>query len=365
MLKSKTQKIEQKTWDPAVIYFRGSYYAYCLQFDDEPHPYWIENELEPDPFMSKNHLHLYRSQDLNSWTDCGKVISPLGETDITCAASVVCFEDTIYLFYGVATLTKLKGEVYLDQRLRLATSTDGINFIDHDQFSLEPDPQLYPFGRPYPTGGFAYAWRDPYLHYCDRTQTYYLYIVTGGGCIWGTEPQIAVAKAKNIAGPYELLTSALDPRKQPGFISGLTSELERIDIKFLDNKYYLFGSSWKYYLSEEFKSFLKQKKIPISNYNTYVFTANNPEGPFEINREDPVVNYRYGWLISPDIYAKYFFAKPNGSIGVCGWYSALFRLALSNSFEMTKKGDRFTISYNLNSIIKYWLARLKALGSQK
>ncbi|MEL7419568.1 MAG: hypothetical protein AAGK10_13475, partial [Cyanobacteria bacterium J06555_3] len=122
---------------------------------------------------------------------------------------------------------------------------------------------------------------------------------------------------------------------------------------------------WKYYLSEEFKSFLKQKKIPISNYNTYVFTANNPEGPFEINREDPVVNYRYGWLISPDIYAKYFFAKPNGSIGVCGWYSALFRLALSNSFEMTKKGDRFTISYDLNSIIKYWLARLKALGSQK
>lgn len=365
MLKLKLQKFGQKTWDPAVIYWNGYYHVYCLEYDNEPHPYWIENEIEPDPFLSKNHLHLYKSLDLDSWTDCGRVLSPVGATDITCAASVVSFDKTLYLFYAVATLTKLKGEVFLDQRLRLANSEDGINFTNCDEFNLEPNPQLYPFGRPYPSGGFVYAWRDPYLHYCDRTKTYYLYIVTGGGYIWGTAPQIAVARSKSIAGPYELLKSALDLNQQPRFKFGLTSEFERIDVKFFDNKYYLFGSSWKYYLSEEFKAFLKQKKIPISNYNTYIFTADNPEGSFELNYDYPVINYRYGWLFSPDIYAKYFFNKPDGSIGVCGWYSALFCLALSKSFELTRERNKFTLEYDLISVIKYWFARLSALSAKK
>lgn len=361
MLKTTQGKFGRKTWDPAVIHWNGCYYAYCLKCDNKPHPYWLENEIESHPFLAKNHIHLYKSKDLNSWSDCGTVLSPIGESEIVCAGSVVEHEGMLYFFYAVATLTKVDNEIVLDQRLKLARSQDGINFKNCDEFSVEPDPQLYPLGKPQPSGGYAYAWRDPYLHYCDRTETYYLYIVTGGGYIWGTPPQIAVAKSKDITGPYELLKPALDLKQQPGFKSGLSSEFERIDLKYFDDKYYLFGSSWKYYLSQEFKAFLNKKKIPISNYNTYVFSSSHPEGPFELNYEYPVVTYRYGWLCYPPVYAKYFFAD-RGSIIASGWYSAIFRLAIDKSFKLTKQDNKFTLNYSLMSVVTYLIARIFALN---
>jgi hypothetical protein len=333
----------KRSWDPIIIYWNGVYFLYCLETYQEGPPFWLK----------KNHLHLYKSTNLKSWIDCGPVLFPKDDQEILCAGSIMVKEPYLFYFYSAATLIKInentpREKCLADQELRLARSTDGIHFEKCENFNLPPDPLMYPSGRQHPVENRSiYAWRDPYILYCESTQNYYIYIVTGGG-LWKNSPMIAVAKFENIEGPYTLLEPALIVDNLKGFNASFCGELEKIDIKYLNGPYYLFGSSWHQGITKEFKSFLKSKKLPISDYNTYVFRSNHPEGPFELLTENPIIKYRYSWIY-PGIYGKYFYEDSDGSILVCGWRPPLFRLWVGKSLKLTfnKRQELFILNYPL------------------
>ncbi|WP_254563572.1 hypothetical protein [Oscillatoria sp. HE19RPO] len=333
----------KRSWDPIVTYWNGVYFLYCLETSQEGPPFWLK----------KNHIHLYKSPNLKSWIDCGPVLFPKDDQEILCAGSIILKGPYLFYFYSVATLIKLdkntpREKCLADQELRLARSTDGIHFENCDDFYLPPDPLLYPSGRQHPVEKRSlYAWRDPYVLYCDSTQKYYIYIVTGGG-LWKNSPTIAVARSENLEGPYTLLAPALKVANFKGLSSSFCGELEKIDIKYLNGTYYLFGSAWHQGITPEFKSFLKSKKLPISNYNTYVFRSNHPEGPFELFTENPIIKYRHSWIY-PGIYGKYFYEDSDGSILVCGWQPPLFRMWVEKSLKLTfnKRQELFILNYDL------------------
>lgn len=330
---------EYPAWDPMILHDGKQWLLYFLTTQQK-------KTAGFDPanfFTAANYIHGFASPDLESWQDLGPVITAQTEEERVCAGSLYKENDLIYFFYS-STVKQLSPDL-LDQRLFLATSTDGINFnLDHD-FNLPPDASMYPTKCFNPeTGEMMFAWRDPAIFKDPKSGKYYLFICAGA-VRWGVPPQVGIAVADQIAGPYKLLPPAAEPKiKVQDKLTMTLGEIERIQVHFHDERYYMFCSSWRYLLSPEFLKICEDLGYEITDSTIYVLSSDNVEGPYEFDFDNLIVKNSshtgfYGsWLVPSPLESEV--------VNLTGWYTDKFTVNIDQPFRFNQNGKDCFLTNN-------------------
>ncbi|WP_141699266.1 hypothetical protein [Candidatus Thiosymbion oneisti] len=283
-------------------------------------------------FSRDNYIHGFRSKTLESWEDLGPIVQPWNNQQRLCAGSALAVDKTIY-FFGSYTFDIVPKEI-LDQRLYLTTSKNGYEFSKSLKFRLEPDPAWYGTKRTHPvTNEMVFAWRDPFIFQDPPSGRYYLFICAGAKR-WGVPPTVAVAVAENIMGPYELLPPAVDMTvKLDGKNQQALGEIERIQIVYRNNKYYMLFSCWPFHVNQDFARCCQSMGHSITESTIYILSSDQVTGPYRLDLNCPTVKNSaqtglYGiYLITPRI------EDADESI-LTGWFPEHFTVCVTDNYRV-------------------------------
>lgn len=318
-------------WDPMLIHDGEKWFMYTLTTP--------EKSDRNDFFTKDNFIRGFVSHDLRSWEDIGSVMPAGFYGKRICAGSLI-YENDQFHFFCSATIEQFSSEL-LDQRIFLATSSDGKKFEVDEGFSLEPDPALYKTDVYYPdTNKMMYAWRDPYAFRDPVSGKYYLFICAGGRR-WGVPPTIGIAEAESVTGPYCLLPPAAESLIQgpDGETSIPLWEMERVQVSYRNGKYYMMFSVWEHFMDAAWRQSVTLGKGALSGSATVVLCSDKVTGPYRFDDnttliEKPPGSNLYGAMImpSPDLGGEDF---------VVGWYPGNFRLEVSSDIRVDWEGEAF------------------------
>ena len=320
-------------WDPILVHDGQRWLMYALS---------TSQQLQQDNFFTKdNFIRGFSSHDLRHWSDLGTVLPPGFFGERICAGSLMYEDDRFYLF-GSATMEQL-GPDLLDQRIFLATSSDGIRFQLKREFTLEPDPQWYRTGVQHPHNGkMMFAWRDPYVFRDPRSRKYYLFICSGGKR-WGTPPKVAVAEAERVAGPYRLLVPAAEAVcfDDSGDEGVPVWEMERVQVFYRGGKYHMMFSVWEHFIDPAWKRRILGKNGRVFQSAVIVLVSDQVTGPYRFDHhtrlvQTPCDKNIYGALLVSGASAL----RPDF---VVGWHPDTFSLEVSGDVRLDLQDLRLQV----------------------
>jgi len=309
-------------WDPMLVRQGSRWLLYVMA---------AKKGVDGDNFFTEpNHIHGFCSSNLSDWTDLGVIIGQAAEAGRLCAGYPIVENERVYFFFS-STITQLSTN-FLDQRVFLATTEDGEEFVFEEQFSLLPTPELYPTRCFHPEQRhMMFAWRDPFCFRDPNSGKFYLFICCGG-FRWGVPPNVAVAVADCVEGPYRLLPPAIEfPVKRSGdsLVMPL-SEIERAQVHFHAGQYFMTFATWERYVNKPWFRDQLCANMEISDSTTYVLVANRPEGPYRFHTAAPLVTNSertglYGTMFVPSI------DRPD-SLFAIGWHPGRFEVEVTEKY---------------------------------
>lgn len=318
-------------WDPWILQDDGIYRLFYLA-TLKPHP--------SVPFWSQGTIAGAVSTDMKRWQSIGAMLKPNPANDWEAgrmlAGSIYKEDGTYYLFYSATG----KGEMLGEERIGLATSSDGFNWRRQSNaplFSLDDCSFWYGKARMLDRK-LHFHFRDPYIFKDPQNGKYYLFICTylEQEVLQSYSACVGLAVADQITGPYQLLPPVAAPTVRQGWSF---AEMERPQIIYKYGKYHLFFSSWHWNLPPEFIQKLDRRKVKPSSL--YWFTSNQVAGPFEPASSTPVVEGSE----KTGIYGTNFFPDPErpDELIACGWYHRLHTLQVSPHFKVHWTPDSLEI----------------------
>lgn len=281
------------------------------------------------------------STDLQNWKFTGIILEPepanIWESGRIMAGSTYKEDGTYYLFYSASG-----GEdLLVDERIGLATSTDGLNWKrhSHNPFFLEDDRGIW-YGTQQDNGRFH--WRDPYVIKDHSTSKYYMFIsaYSNQGTLDRHQGCVGLAVSDNIAGPYKLLPPVAGPivseMKEWPF-----TEMERPQVIYRNGKYHLFCSCWGFNLNQKWIRGLPIQRRIIDSA-LYWFVSDSIVGPFKPVTDVPIVpgSEKTG------IYGTNFFPMSEEDFIAIGWHYRLGSLQVSPLFKVNFSDELIEIRHN-------------------
>jgi len=320
-------------WDPMLTYDGQRWFMYALSTPQQPG--------QQDFFTKENFIRGFVSHNLRTWKDLGTVMPSGFFGKRICAGSLMHQENCFYFFCS-ATMEQFGTEL-LDQRIFLATSTDGVKFALDNSFSLEPDPAFYETRAFYPgTDSMMFAWRDPYVFLDPLSGKYYLFICAGGKR-WGVPPSVAVAEADTLSGPYRLLPPAAVSSWQAadGGEGVPVWEMERVQVTYRNGKYYMMFSVWEHFMDEAWKVRISRGMGPLAQSATVVLVSDNVTGPYRFDGnarlvKKPPGRNLYGAMVVPG-------PVPQHPDFVVGWYPDTFTPEVSADIRISREYESFQV----------------------
>jgi len=305
-------------WDPILLKDENYYRLFYLIGSRRVSPFWSTGELATAI-----------STDMQQWQYLGIALKPnaaqFWESGRMLAGSVYKENGIYYFFYSAAP----SGEKVLQEGIGLATSQDGLNWQRRIGEFIEPDAQFYGT-----QPGLCQervlqhrAWRDPYMIQDSETGKFYLFITACSskhsspfqGCI-------GLAVSDLIDGPYQVLPPAAVPMLD-GTDEGIFVEMERSQVIYKNNKYYLFFSAWPRAINP--KWIMKVGKEEITDSSLYCYVSEKITGPFRPISDKPIVK----GSDKSGLYATNFITAPDGQLIAYGSYST-FTLEVSPQFPV-------------------------------
>lgn len=326
----RSRQGEPMIWDPWILKDGDLYRLYYLKGLEGQTPWWTISNICGAI-----------STDLENWQDLGILLEPNPANDWEsgriCAGCTYQENGIYYLFYsaGGNQLPHLKNEA-----IGLATSSDGINFTRSSNYPLlVPETDNPWYGRSDCTGHFH--WRDPYVFKDEQTGNYYMFICASSQVSGNFQGCIALAVASQIAGPYKLLPPVITPDHDvedwPYY------HLERPQVIYNNNKYYLFYSCFKMLMNPQWLQKVKHKRV--TNSSLYCYVSDRIDGAYEpINPDDFIVQGSE----KTGMYGTNFLqtsTDPEEFIAY-GWYHRLHNLAISPAFQVIWKNQEPQIQPN-------------------
>ena len=321
-------------WDPWILKDDDYYRLYYLMAP------------KPSPsvdFWSQGTIYGAVSKDLRNWKPTGVVLAPNvkneWESGRMLAGSTYKKDGLYYLFYSASG----SGKALKDERIGLATSSDGLNWQRSSSdylFSENEWSQWY--GRQVDTGHFH--WRDPYIVQDHASGKYCMFIAAHLKHDTSSRYQgcVALATADNFAGPYKLQSPVAGPK-----ISGIDdwpfTEMERPQIIFHQGKYHMFFSCWLWNLNPEWLKTVKNYRLRESSL--YWFTADSITGPYKPSSSFPVVP----GSTQTGMYATNFLKdskEEHEEYHAFGWNHRIYTLQTSRLFKVQFKDDSIEIIRN-------------------
>lgn len=318
-------------WDPWILKDGNVYRLFYLR------------AAKPTPsvdFWSQGTIYGAVSTDLKNWQSTGIVLEPepnnIWESGRMMAGSTYKENGIYYLFYSASG----GGELLKDERIGLATSTDGINWQRSSAnpfFSIEERDRWYGVQK----DKLHFHWRDPYIVKDHISGKYYMFISAHlkHETLSPYEGCVGLAVSDNMAGPYELL-----PPVASSTISGIEDwpfvEMERPQVIFKNGKYHMFFSSWNWNLNPNWSRKLPEQKFTCSSL--YWLTSDKITGPFKMKGKIPLVKGSEG----TGLYASNLFPWTDNSeeFLLVGWYHHIYSLEVSPLFKAYFKDDSIEIA---------------------
>lgn len=298
--------------------------------------YYLLGSSLAQPFWKVGELHTAISTDFNTWQYQGIALKPLPkhpwENGRMLAGSIYKENGIYYFFYSAASADEL-----LNERIGLATSTDGIHWTRSPKPFLEYDPKYYTANRGLYLGEqtLQTAWRDPYI--VKENGKYHLFITAFlKDTPFPFQACIGLAVADKITGPYKILPPVSTPLFENKNES-IFGEMERPQIIPRFGKYYLFFCAAPRYVHPEWQAKVGTENITISSLYWYV--SDSLTGNYRPIVEKPIVKNSdktnlYGISLQPD---------KNGNYFACGCYHKSMTLAVSRRFPVRWTEDEITI----------------------
>jgi len=303
-------------WDPMPLWDGQRFLLYVLGIDRG------RGEALGSFFTRENSIHVFESTDRNHWQHLGIAIAPRDANERLCAGNPV-YHAGRYWFFGSATVDQYD-ENHLDQRLFLMVSDNGVDFRTVPEFSLEPDPDVCLHNRFHPDDGrMLFAWRDPWPMFDEQSGRFLVFICTGGER-WGCAPDVVVAEAPDLVGPYRLLGSVLDlPTKCGGTSAPAFSEIERINVLAMNGRWYLTFSCWLRLVDQDVLAQYARVDESLSDYTVYVASSTSPIGPFGFIADRQAMLHGSS---TSGCYGTTFFRSDEGVTLALGWDCPAFRV---------------------------------------
>ncbi|MEC4805427.1 MAG: tetratricopeptide repeat protein [Jaaginema sp. PMC 1079.18] len=301
--------------------------AIVFQDEDCDRLYYLLGDSLVQPFWKVGELHTAISQDFSTWEYQGAALKPLPEhsweSGRMLAGSIYKEKGNYYFFYSAASAEEL-----LNEKIGLATSTDGINWTRSPQPLLEYDPQYYTANQGLYLGKqtLQTAWRDPYI--IKENGKYHLFITAFlKDTPFPFQACIGLATADKITGPYQILPPIATPLLE-NTNESIFGEMERPQIIPRFGKYYLFFCAAPRYVHPQWQAQVGTENITMSSLYWYVsdtLTGNyRPIVPKPIVKNSDKTNL-YGMSLQRDRHGNYF---------ACGCYHKSMTLAVSRRFPV-------------------------------
>lgn len=349
---------DHAVWDPMPLWDGKRFLLYVLAMDRS-------RGIELGRFFTRaNTIHAFESTDLKTWKHLGVAFHPRTEQERLCAGNPL-FHDGKYWFFGSAPIDQHDDD-HLDQRLFLAVSDDGLNFEELPEFVLEPDPEICPHRRFHPTDGrMLFAWRDPWPIYDPFTKRFCVFVCTGGER-WGRPPDVVVAVADKLAGPYTLIGSVLDIPTDPNVKdSPAFREIERVNVIVENDRYYMTFSCWRRLVNEKVLDNYSRIDEPLNDFSVYVGESGSMIGPYRFSTaKSPVVKTSH----VSGFYGTTFFGKGDQQLHAIGWDWPAFRIdptrlaRLDVVPDMQNRGSALQMRWSLGrAIAMQWRAIFQAI----
>lgn len=318
-------------WDPMPIWDGQRYLLYVLAMDRA-------RGVEFGSFFTReNAIHVFESMNLRTWRHLGIAFQARTPQERLCAGNAI-YHESRYWFFGSATVDQYDDN-HLDQRLFLAVSDDGVSYQEVPEFELEPDPRLCPHNRFSPLDGrMLFAWRDPWPLHDPASGRFYLFICCGGER-WGRSPDVIVASADSLVGPYTLHGSALDvplgfdAERSPAF-----AEIERVNVLAEGGRFYLAFSCWRRLVNTRVLEGNSRLTEALCDSSLYVAEAAAIGGPYRFNADRSPVGK--GSQAS-GFYGSTVFSTDRQELKAIGWDRSSFRVDFTRSarVKLAPTGD--------------------------
>lgn len=338
-------------WDPWILKDGDVYRLFYLM---APKP------VPPANFWSQGTIYGAISVDLQNWKSTGIVLEPdpsnPWESGRILAGSTYKEDGIYYLFYSASG----PGETLKNEKIGIATSTDGLNWKRYSPNPLfSEDERSRWYGPQKDTGHFH--WRDPYIVKDYSSGKYYMFITTylKDGSPDRYQGCVALAVADKITGPYELLPPVAGPT-----VSDIEDwpflEMERPQVIYRNGKYYLFFSCWSSNLNPKWLENLPPEQIRKNRiHNTVLFCliSDNISGPYKLAVDLPIVRGSG----KTGMYGTNFFPIPDNpeEFMAIGWYHNVSSLEVSQRFKARFTDQSIEITPNsLEKLIEWkrsWL----------
>jgi len=277
------------------------------------------------------------STDFKKWKYLGIAIETLPAQNWRSGrimAGSIYKENGIYYFFYSASPPE---PFIFDERIGLATSTDGIAWNSRESEIIKPDTSLYCYSNRGDSGRQHFGWRDPYVFKEQQTNKYYVFLTANSK---GEDPIfkgcIGLAVSREIDGDYTLLPSPLYP-VIPGTKKGIYYEMERPQVFYKNGKYHLFFSCVPDWLNPDW---IKQVgRDGITPYSVYWYISDSITGPFMPSSHKPIVKGSE----NTGLYGTTFVEGPEGEMLACGVSPASYTLEISRRFLVHWKDDTIEI----------------------
>lgn len=325
MIHLNNHKEGYRTWDPWIFKDDDIYRVFYLIGHNSVTPFWNAGEIASAI-----------SKDLKIWEFLGICLKPNPdnhwESGRILAGNIYKENGIYYLFYSASPSQPL----ILQEEIGLASSSDGIHWLRKSSIFLGENGNFYGSSRPNSTLQHR-QWRDPYILKDPQTSKYYMFTSASAqegdfnyrGCV-------GLSVADKIDGPYEALPPAVYPKLQ-NKNEGIYYELERPQVIYKNNKYYLFFSCWQHTLNPKWLEELSEERITDSSL--YCYVSDKVTGPYKpINPKPVVIGSEYTGL-----YGTNLMLGTDGQFFAYGWYPQSFTLEISQRFKVSWEGNNIEI----------------------
>jgi Glycosyl hydrolases family 43 len=317
-------------WDPWILKDGDEYRLFYLM---APKPNAADN------FWSQSSIYGAVSKDLRNWQTTGVVLAPSSENEWESgrimAGNTYKKDGIYYLFYSASG----GGELLKNERIALATSTDGLKWQRaSNEYLFSEDEWSQWYGKKIDTGHFH--WRDPYIIQDSASGKYCMFITAHLNHNTSSRYQgcIALATAIELAGPYTLQPPVAGPK-----ISGIEdwpfTEMERPQVIYRKGKYYMFFSCWLSNLNPEWLGRVGGDRLRESSL--YWFVADCITGPYQPVANVPVVPGSK----DTGMYATNFLDTVDPAAAIAfGWNHRIFTLEVFGRFDVSFDRDSIQIT---------------------
>jgi beta-fructofuranosidase len=305
-----------RIWDPWV-----------LKNGDEYKLFRLASLAFYEPFWSEGIILQSVSKDLNRWSSMGVALKPdksQWRNGRMLAGCCVQENEQFYLFYSASP----KSPDLMIESIGLAVSKDGSTWQKTSEALLVPDNNIYGSCTNFISLLEHRQCRDPYVFKCYITNQYYLIFTA---VIPNSNPFfrgcVGLAVSQSIEGPYKLLSPLLCPQID-GTDECIFYEIERPQIIYKNEKYYLFFSAWLHSLNP--KAINYYSHLDLSDSCLYCYISETIEGPFMPSSEFVFVpgSEKTG------LYGTNFLQDEEGRWFAYGWYPKSFSCEVTRKFPV-------------------------------